>query len=157
MYVYMHFSNNSPPWYGESKYQNTMDDKEQFGVNKKHMDSSSSVEGTKSSDPMLEDTRDHTADCKDVVSIEMIMEEENDCNEALDSDRVHSAVEGVEESSIPAGIHRQQVELSEDARTEQQEPTDCEQEGTGSGNIKTLQYVVMTTLYQFLLGGGGEC
>ena len=130
-----------------------MDDTEQFGVNKKHVDSSSSVEETETCDPMLEDTSDHPADSKDVVSVEVIMQEVNDCNEALDNDRVHSAVEGVEESSIPAGVHRQQVELSEDARIEQQEPTDCEQEGTGSGNLdnrKTLQYVVMTTLYQFL-------
>ena len=133
-----------------------MDDTEQFGVNKKHVDSSSSVEENKTCDPTLEDTSDHPADCKDVVSVEVIMEEENDCNTALDSDRVHSAVEGVEEPSILAVVHRQQVELSEDARTEQQEPSDSEHEGTGSGkldNMKTLQYVVMTTLYQFL----GKC
>lgn len=127
-----------------------MDDTEQFGVNKKHVD------GSKACDPMWEDTcctNNHTAECKDVVSVEVIMEEGNDCNKTLDSDRVHSAVEGVEESSIPAGVHWQQVELSEDVRTEQQEPTDCEQEGTGSGNLdnmKTLQYVVMTTLCQLL-------
>jgi hypothetical protein len=128
--------------------ENTMDDKEQFIADKKHVDSSSSVEEAKPYAPIREDASDDAAECKDVVSVEEVMDEENDCNKTLDNDRVHSAVG---EASIPAGVHQQQAELSEDAGIEQQEPsTDCEREETGSPNrenTKTIQYVVVTTLY----------
>ena len=133
--------------------ENTMDDNEQFGVSEKHVDSSSnSVEETTTCDPILEgETSDHVAECKDGDSLEVNIEEENDCNKTMDSDKMDSAVEVGEESSDPAEIHWQQVELSEDAGTEQQEPsTDCEQECSGSrnlDNVKILQYVVMTVLY----------
>ena len=130
--------------------ENTMDDKQQFGANKKHVDNSSSVvEESKACAPIREDASDNAAECKDIVSVEDVMEEEI---ETLDNDRVGSAVEGVEEPGVPAGVHQQQVELSEDAVIEQQEAsTDCEQEGTGSANLdnmKALKYVVLTTLYQ---------
>ena len=127
-----------------------MDDKQQFGANKKRVDNSSSVvEESKACAPIREDASDNAAECKDIVSVEDVMEEEI---ETLDNDRVGSAVEGVEEPGVPAGVHQQQVELSEDAVIEQQEAsTDCEQEGTGSANLdnmKALKYVVLTTLYQ---------
>ena len=125
-----------------------MDDKQQVGANRKHVDGSSSViEETNTCAPVLEDASDNAVECKDVVSVEDAIEEEI---ETLDNDRM---VEGVEEPSTPVGVHQQQVEMSEDAVFEQQEPsTDCEHEGTGSANLdnmKILKYVVLTTLYQF--------
>lgn len=127
-----------------------MDEREQLDVNEKLLDSSSSVEETTICDPIGEDTSDHATESEHVVLVEVTMKEENDGNKTLDNGRVPSAVEGVEESSITAGVHQQQLELSEDARPDQQEPTNCQQEDTLSGNLdnmKTLQYVVVTTLY----------
>ena len=133
------------------------DDKEQYSVKKKHVDSSRGVEETKHCDPsgsMWEGASDHAAECKDVISMEVIIEPENEHNKTLDNDREHSVVEPEEESSTPTGVHCQQVKSSEDGTTEQQEPNDCVQEGTRSGhldNMKTLQYVtciISTTLYQ---------
>lgn len=136
------------------------DNKEQCSVKKKHMDSSCGVEETRSCDPsgsMWEAASDHAAECKDVISMEVIMEPENEHNKTLDSDREHSAVEKEEELITPAGVCCQQVESSEDGATEQEVPADCVQEGTGSGNLdnmKTLQYAVLTTLYQCGWGWG---
>ena len=121
------------------------EDKEQSSVKEEHMTDSGRVDesGASCSDPTggVGDSIDHTTVCKDAVTMEVIMEEDNDLNRTLGCDREHEAVEPVsEECNTPARVH-QLMELSEDVGTKQQEPVECVQDDIGSGDVDNVKKV----------------